>query len=263
MTDGALFTALVLAGDRGDGDPLLVHTGQPCKALVPVGGRPVIHRVLDALEASESVAAIYTAGPAAAGLEADAGLAERAERGAVHWRPPGPSPATSAHALMTEIGPGRPFLLTTADHPFLDAATVDGFCRRSLELQADVTLGLAPHALVREAFPQMKKTVLRFSDGEYCGCNLFAFPTAEGVRAAAYWRGLEQQRKRPLQLIRRLGWWSVLRYWLGRLPLDEALARLSRVLGLRVKAVILENGHAAVDVDSVDDYRLVCDRFES
>ncbi len=64
-------------------------------------------------------------------------------------------------------------------------------------------------------------------------------------------------------MIRRLGWWSVLRYWLGRLPLDEALARLSRVLGLRVKAVILENGHAAVDVDSVDDYRLVCDRFES
>ena len=44
------FTAIVLAGDRTSGDPLAEAAGVACKSFVPVGGRPMVLRVLDSLE---------------------------------------------------------------------------------------------------------------------------------------------------------------------------------------------------------------------
>ena len=58
-------------------------------------------------------------------------------------------------------------------------------------------------------------------------------------------------------LIGLLGWWAVIRYRLGMLPLEEALAKLSKRLGLRMKAVILPYANAAIDVDSIADLVLV------
>jgi hypothetical protein len=158
---------------------------------------------------------------------------------------------------MQMLDPEVPVLLTTADHPLLTAEIIDAFGRQSLADDVDVAVGLAPHALVTEAYPGIKKTVLRFSDGDFCGCNLFAFLTPEGRRAASFWRKIEQQRKKPLVLIGLLGWWAVIRYRLGMLPLEEALAKLSKRLGLRMKAVILPYANAAIDVDSIADLMLV------
>ena len=99
--------------------------------------------------------------------------------------------------------------------------------------------------------------MLRFSDGDFCGCNLFAFITPEGRRAARFWRRIEQQRKKPLVVIGLLGWWAVIRYRLGFLSLEEAVAKLSKRLGLRMRAVILPYANAAIDVDSIADLMLV------
>ena len=95
--------------------------------------------------------------------------------------------------------------------------------------------------------------MLKFSDGEFCGCNLFAFLTPEGRRAANFWRKIEQERKKPLLVIGLLGWLAVIRYRLGLLPLEEALAKLSK----RMRAVILPYANAAIDVDSIADLMLV------
>ena len=155
------------------------------------------------------------------------------------------------------MDPEEPILLTTADHPLLTAEIVDAFARQSLVDDVDVTVGLAPHALVTEAYPGIRKTVLRFSDGDFCGCNLFAFLTPEGRRAASFWRRIEQQRKKPLVVIGLLGWSAVIRYRLGLLSLEEALAKLGKRLGLRIRAVVLPYANAAIDVDSIADLMLV------
>jgi len=52
-------------------------------------------------------------------------------------------------------------------------------------------------------------------------------------------------------------WSAVIRYRLGLLSLEEALAKLSKRLGLRIRAVILPYANAAIDVDSIADLMLV------
>jgi hypothetical protein len=107
------------------------------------------------------------------------------------------------------------------------------------------------------AYPKTRRTATRLEDGAYCGCNLFAFLTPRARLAADFWRRVENQRKNPLRVIRILGWIAVSRYLMGRLSLAEALDRISRRLGFKAGAVILPYPEAAVDVDSVDDLRLV------
>jgi GTP:adenosylcobinamide-phosphate guanylyltransferase len=252
-------SAVVLAGDRSKSDTLARQSRSGCKALIEINGQPMLHRVLQALQASQVVQSITLAGPERQQAADDAALDRMIEQGEIHWRPPQPTPSTSAYDAMQTLAPTEPVLLTTADHPLLTPAIVNAFGRQSLADDIDVAVGLAPHALVLDAYPGIRKTVLRFSDGEFCGCNLFAFLTPEGRSVAGFWRRIEHQRKKPLRLIGLLGWWALIRYRLGLLSLEEALTMLGKRLGVRIRAVILPYADAAIDVDSIADLDLVND----
>lgn len=250
-------TAIVLAGDRTKADSLINHTKAGSKAMIDLDGTPMVRRVLNSLRLAKVVNKICLAGPEASEVATDQALQQWIDDGEIRWSEPGSSPSTSAYQAMQALAPDEAVLLTTADHPLLTPEIVDAFGRQSLADDIDIAVGLAPYALVAEAYPGIRKTVLRFSDGDFCGCNLFAFITPEGRRAARFWRKIEQQRKKPLVVIGLLGWWAVIRYRLGLLSLEEALAKLSKRLGLRIRAVILPYANAAIDVDSIADLMLV------
>lgn len=251
------FTAILLSGDRGPNDPLVMQSNASCKALIHIDGAPMLLRVIEGLSAAQRIDRIVLSGPRGDQLGTEPKVRRLVDTGEVSWLPPEISPSTSAYQAMQSLPPNERVLITTADHPLLRAEIVDRFCTDSLATGADITVGLAPYALVREAFPDMKKTVLRFSDGEYCGCNLFAFMTTRGRQIADYWRQVETQRKNPLKVVGLLGWLAVLRYRFGMLSLDSALGSLSRRLDLQIGAVVLPYADAAVDVDSIADYTQV------
>ena len=146
-----------------------------------------------------------------------------------------------------------PILLTAGDHALLTPAIVEDFCNRASQQDADLVFGLAPYALVREAYPDSKRTVLRFSDGAWCGTNLFAILTREGKAGPAFWSSVEADRKRPWRMARKIGPGLILKFFLGRLTLESVLQALSRAMGCRVGCVVIENPRVAVDVDSVAD----------
>jgi hypothetical protein len=111
--------------------------------------------------------------------------------------------------------------------------------------------------LVAEAFPDTRRTVTKLKDDGYCGCNMFAFLTPQARLAADFWRKVEKERKKPLRIVKVMGWSAVLRYLLGQLTLDQALMKLSRRMNLQVGVVQMPFAEAAVDVDKVDDWLLV------
>ncbi|MBE0454883.1 nucleotidyltransferase family protein [Roseovarius autotrophicus] len=254
------FAAVILAGERDARDALRDHAGVASKALIEIDGQPMIARVIAALEGARHVSSVHLSGPAEAVVSGSDVLSGMIREGRVAWSAPGASPSTSAYAMLGRFSEDRKVMITTADHPLLTSEVVDHFCRDAALSGCDVVVGLAPHDLVRGAYPDLKKTVLRFADGQYCGCNLFAFLTADGRRMADFWRQIERERKKPLVVISILGLWAVLRYRMGWLTLERALALLSRKTGLRVGVVVLPYAHASVDVDSVDDY-LVLQRY--
>jgi len=252
-----LFTAIILAGIRPGGDPVAQAAGVLCKAFIAVGGRPMVLRVLDALDASRQIGTHILCGPSQKSIEQQPELKARIAEGRLKYVAGRSTPSLSTHHILQSLSDKAPVLVTTADHALLNTSIIDYFCTEARKATCDVAVGLASHNEVISAFPETKRTAIRFKDGSYCGCNLFGFLNPQSYRAAQFWRRIEQDRKNPLKMMQVLGWWAVLRYLMGKLSLNEALEYLSKRMGLRAGAVMLPFPEAAVDVDTVNDLKFV------
>jgi len=247
-------TALVLAGTRAGGDPLASGEGVSHKALIAIAGRAMIEHVVRALDAVPEIGRIVIAIERPGALDDLPGLRAPACRHPVSVVAAAEGPSASVASVLAREG--VPLLVTTADHPLLRPEWI----RHLLDAApagADATVALASRGSVTAAARGTRRTYLRFVEGEYSGCNLFLLlrPGATGV--VDLWRQLEMDRKRPLRLMLRLGPGFALRYALGRLRLEQALAKLERASGARVAVVELADGRAAIDVDKPDDLQLV------
>ncbi len=254
---GQPFSVVILAADRELNDPVAKASAVSCKALTPVSGRAMVLRVLDALKEADEVGDRVLAGPAMESVEQNAELNELISTGQVQWSAPQATPSSSAFGVLQSLPESVPVLVTTADHALLTASMVDHFCSTARNSGCDVVVGVARHELVAEAFPETLRTVTKLKDGGFCGCNLFAFLTPQARYAADFWREVESERKKPLRVVKVMGWMAVLRYLFGQLTLDDAMARLSRRMNLKVGVVEMPFAEAAVDVDKVDDWLLV------
>ena len=252
-----LFSVVILAGDRELNDPVAQASAVSCKALVPVSGRAMVLRVLDALGEAREVDTRILCGPSMESVKQNTELYELVSSGQVQWVAPQDTPSSSAFSVLQSLPDDVPVLVTTADHALLSAAMVDHFCGEARNIGCDVLAGVARHDLIVKAFPDTLRTVTRLKDGGYCGCNLFAFLTPRARLAADFWRKVENERKKPLRIVKVIGWTTVLRYLLGILTLDHALGKLSQRMNLRVGAVQMPFAEAAVDVDKVEDLLLV------
>jgi CTP:molybdopterin cytidylyltransferase MocA len=221
------FSAIVLAADRGRNDPVAVAAQVPAKCLTPIAGELMVLRVLRTLSQSMRMGSILLCGPKAVVMEKSPELCQALSDGTVQWL-----------ALLS------PDML----QHFLDQAVTS---------DCDVAFALAPHALVQAAYPRSRRTVLKFSDGNYCGCNLFAFLTPRGREMATIWQQVEDLRKSPIRVISMVGWGAMALYAMGWLSLAGALRRLSRKTGIRISVVTMPFAEAAIDVDSVEDLELV------
>lgn len=240
------FNALVLAGSRGGADPLAAYAGVADKALIEIAGRTMLSRVVAALRGA-GAARIMVAWSSPAVRDHALSLGVEAIAAAS-------GPSASAALGLERLG--APLLVTTADHALLRPEWIAAFLA-AVPPQADVAVLLARRDVVEAAVPETRRTYLRFSDGGWSGCNLFWLATPDAAAAIALWREVEDDRKRPWRIVRRLGPLLLLRYLAGRLSLAAALTRIGALAGVRAAMVPSPFGLAAVDVDKPADLDLV------
>ena len=251
------FTAIVLAGTRPGGDALARTSGVSHKCLLPVGGTPMLSRVLNALAASNLVGPIAISIDSPLLLDGLDTVTRLSGEGSLRLLPSGERPSLSLLNAVEALGEPFPVLVTTADHALLKPSLVECFIREALDSKADIVAGLASEAVIRRAYPDTKRTYLGFRDGRYSGCNLFAILNRRGVGAVKFWRRIEQDRKQPWKIARALGLRTLARYLIGGLTLSDALQQISRVSDCKATAVVLPFAEAAVDVDKPEDLLLV------
>lgn len=254
---GARADALVLAGSRGPDDAVAAAAGVSCKALAPVAGRPMLQRVLDALAASGCVRRVTVAlAPEVPVADEAPALARAFAAGEIARMDPESSPCRTVRSAFAARDATRPLLVATGDHPLLTGEMVRAFIAGSQLSRADVTAGVTPVGVVDAAFPGVRRTALKFRDGGYSGCNLFALMTPRANDVLALWQTLENDRKRPWRMAAHLGSGTLFAYMTRRLTLDGAVARVGMRAGADLAAVRLNWASAARDVDTPGDLEL-------
>jgi molybdopterin-guanine dinucleotide biosynthesis protein A len=267
------FRSVILAGERPGGSPLSHAFNVSASVMVPVAGKPSLERVIQAIGDSQRVGAGIICGPSADIVAESEELKNLLNQAGYEWLQPATGPAASALSALEKLN-HFPALLTAGDHALLTGKIVDDFCKQVLledrressddpratpassDSNYDIVIGFVPHALVKATWPESKRTVLKFSNGKFCGSNLFAILNPEGLKALSFWRQAEADRKHPWRIARRFGIFALLLYLLRRLTLEHALAALSSAAGCRIGYVEVGFARAAVDVDSIEDQKL-------
>ncbi|MCQ8278610.1 nucleotidyltransferase family protein [Acetobacteraceae bacterium KSS8] len=243
-------TAIVLAGSRGGRpDPMAVAAGLSHKALLAVGGEPMLSRVIRAVRGCPGIDRIVVCADGAENLLANCPGTE-----GVLGRPQSPSPSLSVAAMLAEFG--APLLITTADHALLTPEMLAHLLHHA-PAGADVAAGVATEAVVMAAFPDTRRTWLRFRDGRVSGCNLFLLRTPHADGVLRFWRRVEESRKRPVRIARLIGLRALFLYATGLGTLPAMLRVLGRRVGAKLAVVTLPFADAAIDVDKPGDLALV------
>ena len=241
--------AVVLAGGQAAKE-FRAATGVENRALASLAGRPMVAWVLEALTAAAAIDRIVLVG--AEGLQDAPGVRQQLRGG-----------DDLIETIERGVGacPGAGYiLLVSADVPALTAAGVDDFVRVGLEWAADFAYPVIPRAANEERFPGMRRTYLRLSDGVFTGGNLFLIRPDALLRQRELLRRAFAARKRPLRLAVMVGWRALWRLWRGRLSMAEAEEAISRLMGLRARAVVTEHAELGADVDHVEDLQAM-ERF--
>ena len=243
-------TAVVLAGSRPGGDPFAEGHGVDLKALIPVGGKPMVRRPVEALLASGRASRIRV-------------LAQQPERlrdaipdaPGVSIEPSGKTIAATLEAFCFDPQTQWPILVTTADHALLTPEMIADFLAHSE--RADIALGVVSRDALLKRLPQTQRTWLRFRGGAYSGANLFLLGSPKIRSVLTLWGSSEQNRKKAWRMLLTLGLTGFLGAVLRLRTLQQTLDRIGRKLDLSIRAVELSDPLAAVDVDKPADHELV------
>lgn len=242
-----------MAAGRGPDDPMAKAYGVTHKCLLEVGGIPMLARVVDVLNRHPRIGRILIS------IEDETLIKKALGRDAaqVEFVASGDSAAASALLALASGRLTHPVLLTTADHALLTPEMVTDFLDASEAVKADLTVGLARAETILKAYPNAKRTFLKFGRDRVSGCNLYGLKNAESARVLQFWRAVEQDRKSPMKLMRAFGPRLLLAWATGLTSLQGAFKLASKRLGVAAIPVLMRQANAAVDVDKPADKELV------
>ncbi len=239
--------AVVTAGGRLDGD-LAQAVGVTVKALAPIGGVPVVRRVLDVLERCAGVGEIVVVGPVGA-LRGAVGegisLVDEGESGIDNVR-------RGLDAIRGSAGDGL-VLLCASDIPFLSPEAIEDLIARAPQ-DADLVFPILGRAAYEREFPGQTSTWTKLKDGELTGGSVLLVRPAAIEKNAALIERVFEARKNQLGMARLLGVAVAMKFKLGRLTIDEAEKRASEITGCRCRVLRDAHPHLACDLDALPDF---------
>ncbi len=236
--------AIVLAG--GGAEPGL-PPDLPNKAFLPVGGRPLLAHVLDALRASAAIARIAVAGPPDVRPWLPAGVLHVPDSGSL---------MANVVAALRALGSEEPVLVVASDIPLLTPEALEEFLAACRASPADFHYAIVPREAMERVFPGAQKTYVTVADGTFTGGSLMLVRPQVIARVRPLVERLLAARKKPWLLAQAFGWSVVLKFASGRLTIAEMMDRVADLAGIAARAVIMQRPEVALDVDAGKPHNL-------
>ncbi len=245
--------AIVLAGGPPD-EVAALEPGAPNKAFVRIGGIPLVQRTIMGLRASSRIDRIVAVAPPSA-------AAHPALANASEVRGDGPKMLESLRSGMQGFTEDAIVVVAASDLPALDAPAVDEFVDAVLARDLDVAYACLERRHHLAAYPEFPHTWARMRDGRYCGGGLVALRPRVLPRLNTFMDALGRARKSPLRLAGLFGLDVLARFAIGRLTIEQAEARASRILRANVGAIRCTRPQIALNVDRAEDVARANARF--
>lgn len=245
-----MFDAVVLAGG-GKPEPLTEQEGVTNKAFIKLHGKPQLAYILKALQEAPSVGNIVVTGPQ---KELNTLLREGYDFTVVNETV---SMLDNLAAGFEAVDQSRLCLVVTGDIPLLNKKVIEEFLANCAPYDHDFYYPVLTRDTCLERFPDTERTYVRLKDGHITGGNIGLIRPGWFLKNRARLEMFISYRKKPLKLMRLLPPSFILRYLLKSLSISDLESHLSKLLGLKARAVFSDCAEIALDVDKISDLELV------
>jgi GTP:adenosylcobinamide-phosphate guanylyltransferase len=238
--------ALLLAGAENSG-PLKELSQARNEALIEINGKPMISFIIDTLQRIPDIHRILIVGP-------------KLELGIIY---PELEIIENHGSIIDNLSRGLEalrdeefILILTSDIPMITEKAIIDFLERCQQSDGDFYYPVNSKEVSERAYPGVKRTYVRVKEGVFTGGNIFLVRTEAAILSLPKTKEFIAMRKKPLKLVAMLGITFVLRFITKTLTIRAAEERVSKILGLRGKAVISPYAEIGVDVDKPEDLML-------
>lgn len=250
---------VVAGGQPGPDDPLFPYTQGKPKALLPIGGQPMLAYVLRALHEARHVDGLVVVGiPEAEGalaansLPASQQLTFLPDRGGI---------VANARQGLEWLLANRPqaaeVLFSTADIPLLTGPVVDTFVDQCRPFDRLAYYNVVTRETMENRFPHSDRTFVRLHETEIAGGDLILAQSRILDTNQALWEALSDARKHAWQLARIVGFRTLLRLLLHRLSLPEVEQLAGDMFAAPIRILISLHPELAMDVDKPEQVDLL------
>ncbi len=253
--------ALVLAGGIPQPDhPLYKYTQGQAKALLEIAGKPMVQWVLDALGNAKKVDNVIVIGlPEDAEVTCSKPIYRIPNQGKMLAN------IQAGVDKMREITPEGEYVISvSADIPSVTGEMIDWLVDTAMETRDEVYYGIVPKEIMDARYPNSNRTFTKLKGIELCGADVHIAHhsmTTDPVHLAK-WEVLIGKRKQPLKQAATIGIWTLALLLMGRLKLDDAIARVSKKLNISGRVIRWEYAEVAMDVDKPHQFELLRDELE-
>lgn len=248
--------AVILAGGKiGPENQLWLESNGLPKSMISVGGKPMIQWVIDAATRAKTVERIVIVGlDDISTLTSEKPVTHIADQGGIFEN------LAAAAALILKEAPGAEYFLSiSADIPLVTSEFVEAVIAQSQESGIDVFYNVVEKKVMESAFPGVERTYMRFSDGRFCGADMHVMSTKTIQKLIDL--GFVRFRKRPLKLMRLVGFDSVFRMLFFPPTLSTAGKVVSRRTGIAGYPVACKYPEIAMDIDTLQHLEIVREKL--
>jgi GTP:adenosylcobinamide-phosphate guanylyltransferase len=253
------FDAIVLAGydpERPHG--LSAAHNEPHKVLIPVSGRPMLKRVLDALHATPRIDTCVVVG-----FETSPFAPDETMPGPVHYIANQGSIYNNLIAAFDDLGARQSHdhhvLLVSADVPLLEAQHVSWFLDACEPGDKDLYMSIVEKEVMERTFPTSTRTYVPLREGRFCNGELFLARISAALYRQDIYQDIIARRKSTLRQVQLLGPVLLLKFLFRRLTLADVLDFVRRRIKIEAAAVPLPFAETGMDVDKPSQLALVED----
>ncbi len=231
----------------GKVDALLEYTKVERKALIPIGDKPMIKWVTDALIGSHHIDRLIIVG-----LDQSVGIDF------------GPKPVVfvpqrgslmqnyiaGVERALQDTSDKHRILIAACDIPLITTSIVDDHIDQMLVTDHDVYYSIVRNATMLAKFPTSKRSYTRLRDGVFCGGNINMISgRVMSSESRKLWDKLLERRKNVFQQAALAGYGTLFNLLLGRLTIAAAEQRAEKIMDVKCKAIETPHAEIGMDVD--------------
>jgi GTP:adenosylcobinamide-phosphate guanylyltransferase len=246
--------AIIIAGGiPQEGEPLYEYTQGASKAMLDIGGKPMVQWVLDALNGAAEIDKVVIVGLSEEeGIESDKISAFVPNMGDLIAN------VRAGVNKTLEINPQtNHVIVVSSDIPAITSEMIDWLVNDSKGSDMDLYYTVIERQVMEKRFPTSKRSYVRLKDVEVCGGDVNIIHASLAASDSDIWNRLLDSRKNAIKQAAIIGFDTLLLMLLRAVTIDQAVGKVAKKLKITGKAIVCPFAEVGMDVDKPNQLELL------